>query len=219
MYKINNFFDDLIDELSTNSITTVYGPPGVGKSTLCFQYAISCAKLGKKVIFIDTEGGFSVERIRQIDDEVDLENLIVLSPRSFDEQQKSIMGLNKYFDGKNKIGLIIIDSLVMLYRLKLGDSPQKVNSDLGEQLRLLTEISRIFGIPLLVTNQMYTTFDSKDKRMVGGSLIEYWSKTIVELDRSDDDKKIAKLIKHKYKKEGEKIYYDIDNSGLTQILD
>ena len=47
-------------------ITTIYGPSSSGKSCLCIMAASETAKQGKKVIFIDTEGGFSIERASQI---------------------------------------------------------------------------------------------------------------------------------------------------------
>lgn len=212
--KLNNFFDDLVGELQKDTITTIYGPPAIGKSTICFQYAVSCLKEGKKVIFVDTEGGFSVERIKQMDDSVDLNNIIVISPKTFEDQQKAIVSLNKQIKNASSIGLVIVDSIVMLYRLKLGDAPSKINSELGEQLRLLTEISRTFHIPVLVTNHMYTNFDSKVKRMSGGNVMEYWSKTIIELDNVDGTK-FACLKKHKSKPESSCIEYDFENSGLV----
>ena len=214
--KINNFFDEIINSLEKNTITTIYGPPGSGKSTIAFQYCNSCINKNKKVIYIDTEGGFSVERIKQINPEIKLENIVVFSPKSFEEQQQTISNLNKEIKNSKTVGLVIIDSLVMLYRLKLGDAPQKINSELGEQLRLLTEISRNFDIPILVINQMYKDFDSKKNKMVGGNLIEYWSKTIIEIDKENDIKQI-KLIKHKSKKSGEIKQFEIKNSGIFEI--
>ena len=47
-------------------ITTIYGPSGSGKTNLCLIAAVHCAMSGKKVIFLDTEGGIAVERIKQI---------------------------------------------------------------------------------------------------------------------------------------------------------
>lgn len=214
--KVGNFFDDLLGELQKDTITTIYGSPGLGKSTICFQYAIECIKKGKKVIFVDTEGGFSVERLKQLDTNVDLNQIIVFSPKSFEEQQKIITNLNKEIKSANTIGLVIVDSIVMLYRLKLGDAPQKINSELGEQLRLLTEISRSFHIPVLVTNQMYKDFETKENKMVGGTLLEYWSKTIIEMDKDLDLKK-AILKKHRHKKAGIEVIYEIEEKGLKQI--
>mgnify|MGYP006308274833 CR=1 FL=1 len=216
--SLGNFIDDLLGELQSDTITTIFGPPGCGKSTLCFQYAISCLEQGKKVIFIDTEGGFSVERLKQMSPQISLEDIIVLRPKTFEDQQKTIANLNQQIKSSRHIGLLIIDSLVMLYRLKLGDSPQKVNTELGEQLRLLTEISRTFNIPVLVTNQMYQDFDTGEKKMVGGTLPAYWSKTILELDRQGDLKK-AVLKKHKFKKEGASACFEIRRCGLTTAGD
>lgn len=214
--KAGNFIDDLIGPLQKDTITTIYGPAAVGKTTLCFEYTKSCINKSKKVIYVDTEGGFSVERIKQIAPEIKLNDIIVFSPKSFEEQQKIIVNLNKQIKNSKTVGLVIIDSLVMLYRLKLGDAPQKINAELGEQLRLLTEISRSFEIPILVTNQMYKDFDTKQNKMVGGNVLDYWSKIIIEFDIINDIKQ-AKLKKHKFIKEGKTITFEIKNEGLKEI--
>ena len=213
--KLHNFFDKFIGELQTDTITTICGPPGCGKTTLCFQYINSCLNNNKKAIYVDTEGGFSAERLKQINPNTNLEDVIVFSPKSFEEQQKVIKNLNKEIKNNKNIGLVIIDSIVMLYRLKLGDAPQKINSELGEQLRLLTEISRSFHIPIITTNHIYRDFESKEVKMSGGMTIEYWSKTIIEISQDFDIKKI-KLRKHKFKETGKEIEIEIKNSGLDE---
>jgi DNA repair protein RadB len=211
----NSAIDKILPNITQDTITTVYGPPACGKTTLMFQYIITCIKEQKKVIFIDTEGGFSVERMYQLGaTREDLENIIRFNPKSFEEQQKVILQLNQQIRNDKTIGLIIIDSLVMLYRLKLGDAPQKINSELGEQLRMLTQISRNFNIAIIATNQMYQDFETKEGRMVGGNVIHYWSKTIVELVKEGLDTK-AVLKKHKFIESGHEIYYTIKNSGLV----
>ena len=47
-------------------ITVIYGPSGSGKTNFCLLAAVSQAKQGNKVLYIDTEGGFSVERMKQL---------------------------------------------------------------------------------------------------------------------------------------------------------
>jgi len=105
-------------------ITMVVGPPGSGKSNLSVLAACSQAR-EKKVIFVDTEGGFSVERVKQIvgeeNSEKILENILILNPTNFLEQKKSFSKILENMKG-DEVGLIVVDSMAMLYRLELGDA-------------------------------------------------------------------------------------------------
>src|SRR3990170_3057889 len=77
-------------------ITTIYGPAGSGKTNFCLLVSVSQAKKGNKIIYIDTEGGFSVERFRQLAGEEyqeTLKNILLLKPTSFDEQEKAFLQL------------------------------------------------------------------------------------------------------------------------------
>ena len=47
-------------------ISVIFGPAATGKTTLCMLAALATAKSGKKILFIDTENGFSVERLKQM---------------------------------------------------------------------------------------------------------------------------------------------------------
>lgn len=80
-------------------ITQFYGPPGSGKTNIAIKLAVETARKGKKAFFIDTEGGISVERIRQVSGEffdTVAENIIVFEPSSFTEQEKSSQGYHPY---------------------------------------------------------------------------------------------------------------------------
>src|SRR3989344_359470 len=75
-------------------VTVLYGGPGTGKTNFCLLLAVSQAKKGNKVIFVDSEGGFSVERVKQLleateKEEVDkvLSNILLLKPTDFSEQK------------------------------------------------------------------------------------------------------------------------------------
>ena len=99
--------------------------------------------------------------------------MIFLKPTSFAEQKKSF---EKRKDIVNdKIGLIVVDTIAMLYRLELGKSEevQDVNRELGRQISYLTEIARKRSIPVLITNQVYADFDDRDKvNIVGGDILK-----------------------------------------------
>ena len=215
-------------------ITTIYGPAGSGKTNFCILAAVSQAKKDNKVIFIDTEGGFSVERFKQIAGEGYndvLKNIILLKPVNFEQQKKAFSTMLNEIKNNSKIGLIVIDGITMLYRLELAEARKdknnekikNVNSELAKQLRMLAEISRSNLIPVLVTNQVYSDFlseqdfrNGKEKiiHMVGGDLLKYWSKCIIEL-QNDGGRRKAILQKHRSLPEKE-IDFVITNTGIKR---
>src|SRR3989338_6040825 len=133
-------------------ITMIAGPPASGKTNFVLLAACSQAKKGNKVIFIDTEGGFSVERVKQIvgpeNFEKILKNIFLLNPTSFEEQKKVFVRLLAMVSKEN-IGLVVVDGMAMLYRLELGDAlklkddykVKEVNREVAKQMRILAEIS------------------------------------------------------------------------------
>jgi len=197
-------------------ITMIAGPPASGKTNLVMLASCSQAMNGNKVIFIDTEGGFSPDRVEQIvgegEEEEILNNIFILNPTSFEEQKKIFQTLlNKV--KKDHVNLIVIDGMAMLYRLELGmaigskddEKIRKVNREVAKQMRILAEISRKQNISILISNQVYTEFLSdEDKRkgirpeanIVGGDLFRYWSKAIIEL-KNDRGRREAILLKHR----------------------
>jgi DNA repair protein RadB len=213
-------------------ITTVYGPAGSGKTNFCMLVAVSQAKKGNKVILIDSEGGVSIDRFRQIageNYEAILENVLILKPTTFNEQQESFERLLKEIKETKAIGAIIIDSMTMLYRLELADARgdekrvNDVNSKLASQMRILAEISRNKGIAVITTNQVYSEFlrqedyeEGKEKRvfMVGGDIMKYWSKCIIELQIIPGKRK-AILRKHRSLPESEFIF-NIVQEGIIK---
>jgi len=212
-------------------ITMIAGPAGSGKTNFCILSACSQAKKGNKVIFIDTEGGFSIERVKQIigeNNEKILENIFLLKPTNFEEQKKCF---DKLLDElkKEQVSLVIIDGMAMLYRLEFGDAVQsksdlkikQVNREVARQMRILAEIARKKEIPILITNQVYGSFVSEDDwkkgvkkemNLVGGDLFKYWSKCIIELQNNSGRRK-GILLKHRSIKEKE-LSFEIKNEGI-----
>ena len=230
-YDLNKF---LYGGYEKDIITTIYGPAGSGKTNFCLLASISQAKKENKVIFIDTEGGFSVERVKQIAGENTdnvLKNIILLKVINFDEQKKMFSRLLNEIKDKGKIGLIVVDGMTMLYRLELGEAIQEkedekiknINRELAKQMRILAEIARNKNIPVLATNQVYSEFLSEEEfkagkkagvKMVGGDIMKYWSKCIIELQTEGNRKKII-LKKHRSLPEKE-MNFVIDNKGVRK---
>ena len=170
------------------------------------------------MIYIDTEGGFSVRRLEQIEPDYKkmLSQMIFLKPTTFQEQKKAFGKLKDIVQTK-KIGLVIIDSIAMLYRLELGKSEEiyEINRALGKQIARLTEITRKHNIPVLITNQVYSNFDDRDKvHMVGGDILKYGSKCLIELQITPDKKRRAVVKKHRSLPEGKEVTFEIGQTAL-----
>jgi DNA repair protein RadB len=199
-------------------LTTIYGPAGSGKTNIVLCAIANVLKEGKKVIYIDTEGSFSVERMIQIFPEFKTksENFLFLKPTNFEEQKSSFETLHRtIYIEKQIFDLIVIDSIAMLYRLEIGQNQDvyNVNRELGRQLGLLTELARKKQIPILITNQVYADFEKEGVKMVGGDLLKYSSKCLIELSQLDDVRE-AKLKKHRSIKENTSVKFKIVESGL-----
>jgi len=202
-------------------ITTVYGPAGSGKTVLCLLCSINVARMGKKVVYVDSEGGFSLERLKQIAESISqdykkiLDNMIFLKPTSFAEQKKSFEKLKEIIN--DKIGLIVVDTIAMLYRLELSKNEDihEVNLELGKQIAYLTEIARKKNIPILITNQVYADFDDKDKvNIVGGDILKYGSKCLIELQITPNGNRRWILRKHRSLAEEKEILFKIVDGGI-----
>ena len=214
---------EALDELlgggiERNTLTNVYGPPGCGKTTLCLQAAVSCIGEGKKVVFIDTEGGFSKERLGQISAEEDdiLEDIILIEPDDFDNQEENVDRLDNICE-KEDVGLIVLDSLVTLYRLELNDGNTKeINSRLANQLSSLSNLSRKREIPVLITNQIYSDIENGGIELVSRDIAKYQSKCLIEMKKFEKGKRVVILRKHRSQPEGKEAQVLITENGLEK---
>ncbi|MBR9692656.1 DNA repair and recombination protein RadB [Candidatus Woesearchaeota archaeon] len=203
-------------------LTTIYGPPGAGKTNfLLLTMANSPDLAGKKIVYIDTEGNFSLSRFKQLtsDHKEILKRTIFLKPTTFEEQRKAFEKLRKIVTAR--VGVIILDSAAMLYRLELGKTKDiyNVNRELGLQLSYLTEIARKKNIPVLVTNQVYADIDSGvdgRTKMVGGDILRYASKCLIEIKRFAGGKRAAVLQKHRSLPE-KSVEFVITDDGVEQV--
>jgi DNA repair protein RadB len=220
----NEVLNELCSGIEKDVITTLYGPAGSGKTNFCILAAVEAVSTGKKVVYIDTDGSFSVERLRQITESRDmkqediLEQMIFYKPVNFQEQKAVFDNLKTSIT--EKVGLIIVDSIAMLYRLELGKSSEEIygiNRELGKQLSFLSEIARKKQIPILVTNQVYSSFEEKDKvNMVGGDILRYSSKCLIELKQYRTMKK-AILMRHRSLPEQREALFTITNAGAELV--
>ncbi|QQG39823.1 MAG: DNA repair and recombination protein RadB [Candidatus Aenigmatarchaeota archaeon] len=215
--------DDLLGGgIEYASLTNVFGPAGAGKTNVALLAAVAAVRAGKKVVFIDTEGGFSPERLAQICNGADFEGvskkILMMEPKTFKEQSELVKKLDKIVE-KEAAGLVVIDSLVALYRLEMGNGGHvEANKKLSEQLSILSKLARDANVPILITNQIYSEFDNRGTiELVSRDVARYWSKCLVELLKLDDKgRRLAVLRKHRSLPEGTQAQFVIGAAGFEE---
>ncbi|WP_458457053.1 DNA repair and recombination protein RadB [Methanobrevibacter sp.] len=203
------------------TITQIFGPPSSGKSNLTLTLTVNVAKNNKKAIYIDTEGGISIDRIRQIageDFSKVANNIIVFEPTSFQEQNDKLKAIEIWLRRHHDdVDLIVLDSAVALYRVDDMKSA-KLNKELGKQMGLLSKIARLYDIAVIVTNQIYSAIDEEgnsDIKAVGGTILQYWSKVIIQLERGEElNQRVATLKRHRSMPEGKQAIFTITSRGI-----
>ena len=213
MIKFGNGFDSLLGGgIQPGVITHIFGPPASGKTNLALIAAANAQGHGK-VIYVDPEGGFSVDRLRQVaGDRFNdvLNNIILVQPTTFEEQKAAIAKLDDVVSSM-KVSIIIVDSIAMLYRME-EDKDVRM---LGRMLAQLLRLARKYGIPVLLTNQVYSEYDTNTVRPIGGTISEYFTKSIVELSRAEDGTRWAQLKRHIHLPEGQALTFRIVQDGVV----
>ena len=199
----------------TGTVTQIYGEAGSGKTNICLQLTVECAKSGMRVIYIDTEG-FSIERFNQIagDDAKRLSSSVVIfEPLSFDQQYAAIKESDKIVE--ENIGLIILDSVTLFYRYELDDEHGiSLKRELANQVAHLLGLARKHKVAVLITNQVYTNVDKNEFCPVGGNMLSHLSKVIIQLEKLDFGKRRAILKKHRSMPEGTSCSFVLTSNGV-----
>ncbi len=197
---------DFINSLK-KELTVVYGGPASGKTLLCLTAAAHIVKQGKKVIFIDTEKGFFIERFQHLlhsQDPKYLDLVIVFRPANFKGQHEQILQLEKILQQPN-IGLLIVDTLGYYYRRLLKNKTLLANRMLIMQVNTLRSYAK--HLPVIVTNQIYMDIETQAQKIVGGEILLRSGQRIIELQK--DPRKL--LLKQPEKKES---LFTIDATGF-----
>jgi DNA repair protein RadB len=199
-------------------LTQIYGSFATGKTTLAIQVGLLSRG---KVAYVDTEGGFSPERLSQmanargLDAGEALQRFILFTPSDFREQRRTIGGLKKVVD--DSFSLVVVDSITAHYRAE--EQRRNLTGELAKQLQVLLWIARKKRIPVIVINQVH--FDSRAERMkpVAEHTLNYRTKDILRLDKlNTPGLRVAILERHRFRPEGGMVYFRITEKGIEEVL-
>lgn len=210
--------DDLLEGgFEGGAITLLFGEAGSGKTNICLQVASMVATAGKKVVYIDTEG-VSLERLQQIAGESFEEvmrNILFFEPHNFDDQEKFVDKAVKLAESSLEVGIIILDSATIHYRLTRNDEEKGVRKSLSPQLAKLLSAARSKDVPIVLTSQVYTDIEKGTFEPLGGHVLLHNAKAIIRLEKVGTNTRRAVIIKHRHLEEGRRTDFKITKSGVS----
>ena len=197
--------------IETKALTEAYGAFGSGKTQLGLTLAVNAqlptekGGANGKAVFIDTEGTFRPERIKQIAEgmganpEKVLKNILVARAFNSDHQMLLVDKINEMVKEGEPIKVVIIDSLTAHFRAEftgrgeLADRQHKLN----KYLHSLMKMAEMHNLAVYVTNQVMANpamMFGDPTTAVGGNIVANASTYRMYLRRGKQGSRVAKLI-------------------------
>jgi DNA repair protein RadA len=219
-------FDKLLGGrgVETKAITEAFGAFGSGKTQLALSLAINVqmpVEMGGaegKAVYIDTEGTFRPERIKQMaeakgmnPDNV-LKNIFVARAFNSDHQILLIDKVGEMIKNGEPIRIVVVDSLTAHFRAEfsgrgqLADRQQKLN----KYLHNLMKIAEQYNLSVYVTNQVMANpamMFGDPTTAIGGNIVGHASTFRLYLRKSKKTSRVAKLIDSPNLPDNECIFY------------
>ena len=206
-------FDSLLGGkgLETKAITEAFGAYGSGKTQLGLSLAVNAqlpleqGGAEGKAVYIDTEGTFRPERIRQIAEtkglnpESVLKNILVARAFNSDHQILLVDKVGELIKNGEPVRVVIIDSLTAHFRAEfagrgqLADRQQKLNKYLHNLMRIAEQ----HNLAVFVTNQVMSNpaqMFGDPTVAIGGNIVGHASTYRLYLRRGKKGSRVAKLI-------------------------
>ena len=207
--------DHLLDGgLECGVITEVYGEAGAGKTNFCLQASRECSSMGKKTVYIDTEG-VSIKRLEQIcergyDFKEVLDEIVFFTPRSFKKQEEMINNAVKI---KN-VKLVVVDTINLLYRMSLQNEAEAATRSFIRQMSNLQMAASEKNLWVVITEQVYTDKNGEIKPFTNRET-SYMVKTLLKFEKTGSaGKRQVTIIKHRLRSAGEKTFFKITQNGM-----
>lgn len=197
--------------VESKAITEAYGAFGSGKTQLGLTLAVH-VQLPKeqggangKAVFIDTEGTFRPERIKQIAEGIGaspdkvLKNILVARAFNSDHQMLLLDKIGEMIKAGEPIKLMVIDSLTAHFRAEfsgrgqLADRQQRLNRYLHQLMKLAEQ----YNIVVYVTNQVMANpamMFGDPTTAIGGNIVAHASTYRMYLRRGKQGSRVAKMI-------------------------
>lgn len=213
--------------METKAITEAFGAYGSGKTQIGLTLAVNVqlpidqGGAEGKAVYIDTEGTFRPDRIRQIAEarglnpESVLKNILVARAFNSDHQILLIDKVGELIKDGEPVKLVVIDSLTAHFRAEfagrgqLADRQQKLN----KYLHNLMKMAEQFNLVVYVTNQVMANpamMFGDPTTPIGGNIVGHASTYRLYIRRGKKGSRVAKLIDSPNLPDNECIFFVTD---------
>ncbi|MEK6875170.1 MAG: DNA repair and recombination protein RadA [Nanoarchaeota archaeon] len=217
--------------VESRAITEAFGAYGSGKtqlgSTLAVNVQLPVEQGGAngKCVFIDTEGTFRPERIRQIAEAIGanpekvLKNIFVARAFNSDHQILLLEKISEMIKNGEPIKLLIVDSLTAHFRAEfagrgqLADRQQKLN----KYMHTLMKLAEQHNLAVYVTNQVMANpaqMFGDPTTAIGGNIVGHASTYRIYFRRGKKDSRVAKLIDSPNLPDNETVFF-LTKGGIS----
>lgn len=197
--------------VESRAITEAYGAFGSGKTQLGLTLAVNVqlpveqGGANGKTVFIDTEGTFRPDRIKQIAEGIGadpakvLKNILVARAFNSDHQILLLDKISEMIKNGEPIRLVIIDSLTAHFRAEfsgrgqLADRQQRLNRYLHNLMKLAEQ----HNLVVYITNQVMANpamMFGDPTTAIGGNIVAHASTYRMYLRRGKGGSRVAKMI-------------------------
>lgn len=221
------------------SITEMFGEFRCGKTQICHSLAVMAQlppNLGGangKVIYIDTEGTFRPERVRQIAEgkgvsaEAAMDNIVYARCYTSEHLvQLLVEAAGIMVSDEDRFALLIVDSIMGVFRVDFsgrGELSER-QQHLGRVMSKLQKMSEEFNVAIVLTNQVMAdpgggcAFMPSHPKPVGGHILAHFSTTRIMLRKGRAEQRVAKIFDSPWLPESECVF-EIYGGGVRNGSD
>jgi DNA repair protein RadA/Sms len=188
------------------SVTLVFGPPGVGKSTLLFQVLAAVADRGVEVLLASAEESLAQVSGRATRLGAIPEPLMVLAGYDVGAIEAAIL--------RRPPSLVVVDSVQTICEPDLPGAAGSLNQ-IRASVDRLTRLAKSTGVPIVLVGHV-----TKDGDLAGPRTIEHMVDTVLSFDGDRHHAlRMLSAVKHRFGPTGEVGIFEMRDDGLRAVLD
>ena len=198
----NNELDSVLGGgLVKGSVTLLGGEPGIGKSTLILQVALS---VSHKVLYVSGEESQSQIKMRAERIQKNASNCLILTATNTQEIFKNIEQINPE--------ILVIDSIQTLHTNSIEASPGSI-SQIRETTAELIKFAKETGTPVLLIGHI-----NKEGQIAGPKILEHMVDVVLQFEGDRNHTyRILRSQKNRFGSTAELGIYEMFSSGLKEV--